>query len=361
MRVFSTLTPFRAEPHAHDPRDVQRLALSENPHGASPHALEAARREVERAHWYPHSDGEPLRSLLAAHYGLDAEQVIVGNGADEMLLLAALAAAPSPAVITARTFAGYAASLEAAGRPFREIPLLPGGGIDTDAVCRAAEGAGCVMVCNPHNPTGTALSAGQVTGLVAAVRAAGAVLVLDEAYAEFAGPDRFGTGLAHLDAGRVVVVRTFSKAYGLAGLRVGYALGDGEAVDAMTALRTALPYNTNRIALAAAAAALADEDHLRMVVADCRAARQALTGELVAMGVQAVPSQTNFVLARFGDHAAQVVARLADDHRVHIRHTAGLGFPDFARISVPAARDVPRLAAALRSVLSDRQLLEARP
>jgi histidinol-phosphate aminotransferase len=341
---------------------VARLALSESPHGASPLALAAARAEVESAHRYPHSDGEPLRSLLAAHYRSAAEQVIVGNGADEMILLAALATAGSgrPAVTTERTFAGYTASLESAGHPVRQIPLLPDGGTDVAAMRRALAGAGCVMVCNPHNPTGTSLNPAEVTALVDAARAAGAVLVLDEAYAEFADPARFGSGLDHLDGGRVVVLRTFSKAYGLAGLRAGYAVGDSEVIAAMTTIRTALPYNINRVALAAACAALGDTGHLQTVVTDCAIARRALAAELAEMGVRTLPSQTNFLLAHLGEDAGTVVDRLAADHRVHIRHMAGLGFPYWARISVPAARDVPHLAAALRSVLAAHCPQEAR-
>lgn len=362
VRSFPTLTPFLAGPHAHDPRGVARLALSENPHGASPRALAAARREVERAHWYPHSDGEPLRTLLAAHYRTDAAQVIVGNGADEMILLAALATAGTgrPAVTTERTFAGYTASLETAGHPVRQIPLLADGGTDVAAVRRALDGAGCVMVCNPHNPTGTALNPAEVTSLVDAAGKAGAVLVLDEAYAEFAEAAAFGTGLDHLDDGRVVVLRTFSKAYGLAGLRAGYAVGDREVIAAMTTIRTALPYNTNRIALAAACAALGDTGHLKTVVTDCAAARLALAAELTGMGVRTLPSQTNFLLAHLGEDAGTVVDRLAAEHRVHVRHTAGLGFPRWARISVPTAHDVPQLAAALRSVLPAHRPQEPR-
>ncbi|MFC4506707.1 MULTISPECIES: pyridoxal phosphate-dependent aminotransferase [Streptomyces] len=362
VRAFPTLTPFAAGPHAHDPRGVARLALSENPHGASPLALAAARAEVDFAHWYPHSDGEPLRSLLAARFRTAAEQVIVGNGADEMILLAALATAGTgrPAVTTERTFAGYTASLETAGHTVRQVPLLSDGGTDAAAVRRALAGAGCVMVCNPHNPTGTALNPADVSALVDAARKAGAVLVLDEAYAEFADPVTFGSGLDHLDGGRVVVLRTFSKAYGLAGLRAGYAVGDRDVIQAMATIRTALPYNTNRVALAAAAAALSDSRHLKSVVDDCAAARRALAAELDAMAVRVLPSQTNFLLAHLGPCAGTVVDQLAAEHRVHIRHTAGLGFPNWARISVPAARDVPHLAAVLRSVLPAHRSQEAR-
>ncbi|MEV0439788.1 histidinol-phosphate transaminase [Streptomyces spectabilis] len=357
VREFPSLTPFRASPVAHDPHDVLRLALSENPLGASPKAMAAARAAVEQAHWYPHSDGEPLRGELAAHYGLPGHKVIVGNGVDEIILLAALATSGQsrPTVITANTFAGYAASLETAGHAVTTVPLATSAGVDLDAVCEAASRAACVVVCNPHNPTGTVLTADQVQTLVEACADAGALLILDEAYAEFADATRFGSGLPHLHRPGVVVLRTFSKAYGLAGLRCGYALGDEDLIAAMTAIRTALPYNTNRVALAAAAAALADQDHLRTVVDECTAARQALTSGLAHLGVPTLPSQTNFVLARLGDgadDAGSVIARLADRHGIHIRDMTGLGLPGWARISVPRTRDVPLLTTSLRCALA---------
>ncbi|MFF5532498.1 pyridoxal phosphate-dependent aminotransferase [Streptomyces cinerochromogenes] len=331
-----------------------RLALSENALGASPNALAAAHAEIEHTHWYPHSDGEPLRGLLATHYGVPEQKVIVGNGVDEIIMLVALATSGNdkPTVLTANTFAGYAAALEISGHAVTTVPLATAGGIDVDGVCEAAAAASCVIVCNPHNPTGTALNSEQVKVLVEACHDAGALLVLDEAYAEFADATRFGSGLPHLHGTGLVVLRTFSKAYGLAGLRCGYALGDENLIDAMTAIRTALPYNTNRVALAAAAAALADQDHLRTVVNDCAVARQVLSSRLATMGVHSLPSQTNFVLAHLGDDAPAIVERLAGKHKIHIRDMTGLGLAGWARISVPRTRDVPLLTSALSSAMA---------
>ncbi len=349
IRVYPTLAPFQGQPHAHDPQGVQRLALSESPYGASAAAEAAIVAEATRVHLYPHSDAEPVRSALARHYGVAPDEVLVANGADELILMAALAiAVPGRhGVITDNSFAGYAASLEAADQAFVKVPLRDGA-TDADQVAAAMEGAGCVMVCNPHNPTGSALSADSIAMLADAARAAGAILVLDEAYAEFADPEVFGSGLPHLAGGSVVVLRTFSKAYGLAGARVGYALGDREVVGAMRALRHALPYNTSRFALAAAGAALQDQDHVVRVVAMNRNARLALTAGLNERGLTTLPSQTNFVLTWLGPNGVGVIERLARDHAVHIRDVSGMGFPNWARISVPRGRDV----AALVTVIS---------
>lgn len=350
VRRFPTLKPFHAEPHAQDPKGVVRLALSESPYPPSPEAVDAAAAELARLNWYPHSDGEPLWEALAAHYGLPPEMVLVGNGLDELILLAAWATGlpGKHGLTTASTFADYAASLEIAGQRVVEIPFRDGV-TDVDALKARMRGAGCVMVCNPHNPTASALAADEVAGLVRAARVAGTLLVLDEAYAEFTDPNPavFGTGLQHLHGGSVIVLRTFSKAYGLAGLRAGYALGDPTVIGVMRAMRHTLPYNTNRLALAAATAALADQDHLRTVVAANRRARAAFAEVLRARGVETLPSETNFVLAQLGPDAPSVVARLVRDHAVSVRDATGLGFPGWARIGLPHENHVSAVADAI--------------
>ncbi len=351
VRQFPTLTPFQAQPHAHDPLGVKRLALSESPYGPSSRAERAAAAELTRLNLYPHSDGEPLRSAIADHYGISLNNVVLGNGTDELILLIAQATVSLAGlgVTTTNTFAGYAASMEIAGQPARIVPLRDSA-IDVDAVIDAMVGPAPVMLANPHNPTGAALNRDQVTALVAAARQTGTVLVLDEAYAEFADPDPdvFQSGLEHIDGGSVVVLRTFSKAYGLAGLRVGYAVGDEAVIAAMLAERNALPYNVNRIALAAAPEALADQEHISWVVSANRRVRASLVWELQQLGIQALPSEANFVLANLGSQGAAVVARMADVSRIHVREMSGLGFPGWARISVPLQDDLRLVLSAIQ-------------
>ena len=352
MREFPSLVPFKAGPHALDPAGVERLALSESPFGASPKALAAARAEVERINHYPNSDTEPLRGALAAHYGVPADWVLVGNGADELILLSVLAtcAAGGTGVTTERTFAGYTAAFETAGLKPRLVPLDESGP-DLDALVDQARTADITIVCNPHNPLGRALDRDEIRRVHQATVEGEGVLVLDEAYGEFASPEAFASGLTHVrDTDNVVVLRTFSKAYGLAGLRCGYAIGTPRIIDNMARLRTVLPYNVNRVAIAAATAALRDQDHLRHVVRDSMLSRTLLAEGLAGHGIACVPSQANFVLAEVGPQRAEFVARLASEHAIQVRDGRTLGFDRHVRIGVCRPDAVPRVVSAVADV-----------
>lgn len=358
MRTFPTLTPFKAGRHALDPTGVRRLALSESPFGASPSAVAAAKAELSVIHFYPNSDNEPLRGEIAAHYGVPPEWVLVGNGADELILLSILASCESgdTGATTERSFQGYEASLEIAGCRTVLTPLDESGP-DVPRLVEAAAGADITIVCNPHNPLGAHVTPDDVAKVHRATQRAGGVLVLDEAYAEFASPDVFTSGIdAILSSENLVVLRTFSKAYGLAGLRCGYAVGHPDIIDAMARVRTALPYNVNRVAIAAAAAALADQEHLRHVVRQTTLAREWIAEGLGARGIECLPTQTNFVLAHLGPASERVVRSLTDDFAVSVRDAAPLGFPGYARVGVCPPDEVDGVVetiAAARDRLTD--------
>lgn len=347
-RQFETLRPFRAAPFAHDTPGTYRLALSESAWGPAPAALEAAHQAVAEAQFYPHSDGEPLRQALAKHYGVEAEGVHIGNGADEVLLIATLAVAGSGevGVVTSGTFAGHRAALEVAGCDVRELPMerrrLP------VAELAAATGDARVMIlANPHNPTGSALGSDEIARIVSCAAQNGCVVVLDEAYGEFADPASFGSGLDLLSSfNNVIVVRTFSKAYGLAGLRCGYAIGSPALVDGLAAVRTVLPYNVNRVALAAATAALRDQEYLRGVVRDNRASRAAIVRRFREAGLHVVDSEANFVLLDVGAHADAVLAGM-DQRGVLARPLAALGYPGAIRLGVCRTDDVAAVVEAV--------------
>ncbi|MEU9058351.1 histidinol-phosphate transaminase [Streptomyces sp. NPDC048430] len=352
MRKFPSLVPFKAGPHALDPHGVERLALSESPFGASPKALAAARAEVERINHYPNSDTEPLRGELASHYGVPADWVLVGNGADELILLTVLAtcAAGGRGVTTERTFAGYTAAFETAGLTKRLVPLDENGP-DVDELVDQARTADITIVCNPHNPLGRALDSDEIRRVHQATVEGNGVLVLDEAYAEFAVPQGFTSGLTNMsDTDNIVVLRTFSKAYGLAGLRCGYAIGNPRIIDAMAGLRTVLPYNVNRVAIAAATAALQDQDHLRHVVHDSIVSRTLLAEGLARYGIRCLPSQANFVLAEVGPQREAFVQQLVSEHAIQVRDGRSLGFDRHVRIGVCRPDTVARVVSAVADV-----------
>jgi histidinol-phosphate aminotransferase len=334
--------PFRCGWYARDPGSAVRLALSES-HGPISGGVRAAViNEIDRLHLYPDSDTEPLRGRIARAWGVDPEQIVVTNGSDEALLLTVLAATTpgDRCVATERTFGGYDAVFTVA-RLHRTMTRVTTNGIDVERFREALPGAGLAILCNPHNPTGACLPGSVVAGIAASAAASGTLLVVDEAYAEFADPQMFRTACEVAAGHDVVVLRTFSKAYGISGLRCGYAIASPGIATRISALRVALPYNVNRLALAGAAAALDDQGWLAESVSNARTVRIRIAEVLGAHGIRCLPSQTNFVLAEFGDRCAAVVDRLFHDFNIIIRDARALGFPGWARIGVcvPDAAD----------------------
>jgi histidinol-phosphate aminotransferase len=326
---------------------VIRLHLSESPFGPSPTVSPVVVAELARTAVYPDPARADLTGAIAAHYGVAPDRVAVANGSDELVLLTALALSPvgGAGLTTAGTFPGYRICLAAAGRAVHEVPLADGGP-DVAGVLAMLPCTDIAYLCNPHNPTGVALPARALDRLVDAAEAADVPLVVDEAYAEFrdAGtPDLLPYVRACRD---VLVLRTFSKAYGLAGFRVGYAIGRPERIAALRAVQGTVPFSVNRFALVAAQAALADQDHLAAVVRQNRDRREWLRAELARRGRPTRPTQTNFLLVPVRDSAA-AERDLADRHQILVRDAGRFGLPGHLRVAVGAVPDLDRFLAAL--------------
>lgn len=357
VRTTEHLLPAKAGAFALDPNARQRLALSESAFPPSPAAVAAAGDELSRLRLYPNSDGEPLRSAIAEFHGVDSDAVVVGNGADELLLLVALAtgAPGATGVVTARTFAGHAAALELAGCDVYEA-ATDQSGHDAADLLDAVGHAQTSIVCNPHNPTGLEMRAGEMADLVEAADQAGGHLIVDEAYIEFADPAVCPSVLPLVLRGRpVVVIRSFSKAYGLAGLRCGYAVGPAPLMRLVAQIAATLPFSTNRVALSAARAALGDQNYLAQVVAATRRSRSTMRQLLAEHGIRTTDSQTNFILAKLGAGASAVVARLASEHSTWIRDAGPMGYPGWVRIGVCHLDEAPRIVARIVELCNERR------
>ncbi|MFH8803867.1 pyridoxal phosphate-dependent aminotransferase [Streptomyces sp. NPDC017936] len=336
-----------APPPAAPPGLVARLHLSESPYGPSPLALAAAHEAVDATGTYPDPTRSAPARAVADLLGVAAEQVVVANGSDELVLLSALALgeASRPGVTTAGTFPGYRICLENVRRGCREVPLAgtrPG----TAALADALGDAGIAYVCNPHNPTGGALTRAEFDRLVERSAATGTPLVVDEAYLDFAPPGTPGV-LDYLDTGApVVALRTFSKAHGLAGLRIGYAVGEAGAIARLRAVQGTMPFSVNRAAQAAAVASLADRGHLDRVRRANAAAREEFRAALAARGRRALPSVTNFLAVPVEDSATAELL-LERDHGILVRDAGRFGLPAHLRISVGRPGELARLLDAL--------------
>ncbi|MFE3661170.1 pyridoxal phosphate-dependent aminotransferase [Streptomyces sp. NPDC059165] len=330
-----------------------RLHAGENPYGASPGVLSVLAAELGSVHHYPDRPDADLLAALVQHHDVAPERIALGNGIDEVILLLALALADEgqPTVITGGTFLSYAESLRAARRPFVACPL-DGYRQPVDEVAgHLRRGAPLAFVCNPHNPTGGLLDLTELSVLQDAAAEGGGVLVVDEAYAEYAGQGFTSAMSLAAEGSGVAVLRTFSKAYGLAGLRIGYLIADPTVTAAVERARGALPYSVNRLAQHAAVAALADQRYMREAVAAVAETRERFRAELLAMGLDSPPSHGNFVLVRLGPRAPRTAAHLRALGCL-VRDTADMGLPGHLRISIGTPAQMRRALAALGKAMA---------
>jgi histidinol-phosphate aminotransferase len=332
------------------PDGVVKLSSNENPLGPSPRALAAIQSAAANVHRYPDAGSLALRQGLAAHFGVAPEMVICSNGSDEMVFLLCLAflREGDQAIMAHGSFISYyLRTLEMGGQALR-VPLRDYAH-DLDAMAGAiTDRTRLVFLCNPNNPTGTTNSAAEVKRLLERVPE-DVLVVVDEAYIEFVERPDYPDLLAELSAGRtnIILLRTFAKIYGLAGLRLGYAFG---APELMAYLERARPtFNVNALAQAAGLAALADDEHLARSRAHAAACRALFVRELRALDLQPIPSDTNFVAVHVGDDMAVAAALM--EHGFTVNPLSSWGLPGHIRISFGADDENARFFAALRTVL----------
>jgi histidinol-phosphate aminotransferase len=322
-----------------------KLASNESPLGPSPKAVLALRSALEGVHRYPDGASYALRRALAERLSVDGAQLVFGCGADELLeLVAKVCLGPGDeAVFAWPSFAMYPIVAQGMGATPVTVPLDGELVHDLDAM-RAAIGprTRVVFVCNPNNPTGTSVGAEAFDAFVASLPE-DVVLVVDEAYFEYVRRADFPDTLAWLSRRPgTLVLRTFSKIYGLAGLRIGYGVADPELASYLERARH--PFNVNRLAEVAALAALSDEEHVRRSRQTNAEGAEYLTRELTELGVEVWPTDANFLLARIGEGQH---ARLLREGII-VRPLAGFGMPDHVRFSIGLPEENERLVKTLR-------------
>ena len=328
-----------------------RLGANENPLGPSPKAVEAMREVLPHVNRYSDPGSWPTRRTLGAHFDIAPEQILCTNGSDEMIYMLCLAflREGDEAVMADGSFVSYGMrTLAMGGQPLR-VPLRDYVH-DLDAMSDAiTERTRLIFLCNPNNPTGTTVDAASVARFLARVPD-DVLIVADEAYIEFAEGADLPDLLAEVRRGRqnLIVLRTFAKIYGLAGLRLGYAFGSPDVIGYLDRARTV--FNVNALAQAAAPAALADTEHVARVRAHAAAARARFTEELTALGLQPVPSATNFMAVKIdGDDGVLAAALL--ERGVMVNPIGGWGLPGHIRISFGTDEENERFFVALREVV----------
>lgn len=332
---------------------IVKLASNENPMGASPRVLAAVENALKDVARYPDGNGYELKSALAEKYGVSREQIVLGNGSNDVLEFAARAfmGPGTSAVYSQHAFAVYPLVTQAVGARGIEVPAKDFGN-DPQAMLEAiAEDTRVVFIANPNNPTGTMLSGKALLQFMEKVPSS-VLVVLDEAYYEYLPESLRPDSVSWMPRfPNLVIMRTFSKAYGLAGLRIGFALAHPEVAGMLNRVRQ--PFNVNSLAQVAAVAAMKDEPFLRQCIALNRAGMEQLTQGFMRMGISYIPSFGNFVSFRIGNATGMYQSLLKLG--VIVRPVANYGMPEYLRVSIGLEAENTKFLQALESGLQEQK------
>ncbi|MDR6522125.1 histidinol-phosphate aminotransferase [Variovorax paradoxus] len=330
--------------------EIVKLASNENPLGASPKALAALAKAAIDISRYPDSDCAFLVKAIAQFHDISPEWVVVGAGSESVLgnVAATILEGGRKSAHSAYSFQAYVNAAKRLGAVPIVVPS-PGLKVDLDGLGRAlGENPSLVYIANPGNPTGTVVEPDELVSFLSDVPPH-VVVILDEAYFEFMSPQLRGDSIHWAKRfPNLVVLRTFSKAYGLAGLRVGYGIAQPALAGMLRRVRS--PFTVTHTAQVAAIAALGDQEFLSRTIEMNNRVRRVLVKGLTDLGVQILDSNTNFVLARVGQGAA--LSRELEKHGLIVRPVDSYGLPEWVRISVGTQREVERLLQAMHVELA---------
>jgi histidinol-phosphate aminotransferase len=326
-----------------------KLASNENPLGPSPKALRAMRDKADQLHLYPDGDCFYLKSALSKRLAIEADSLIFGNGSNELIELAVrtFMRPGDEAVMARQAFVVYPLVVQAAGGVSKLVPLR-----DFTHDLSAMAGAigpktRIVFLANPNNPTGTIYRRSEWESFLSQLSPE-VLVIVDEAYFEYVSDSEYPDSLQYRYQGKALLtLRTFSKLYGLAGLRIGYGIGQKEIVGLLHRVRQ--PFNVNAAAQWAALAALEDHEHVRQSLDLNREGMQYLTNQIAKLGLEQVPSQANFLLVRVGN-GNDVFERLLAQG-VIVRPLAVYEFPDYVRVTVGTMEENRKFIEALQKVV----------
>ena len=328
-----------------------KLSSNENPLGPSPAAVQAIRDVLDGVHRYPDGASSLLKESLAGIWDVGTNNLLVANGSDEVfaLLAAAWIGPGENAVSTRQTFSQYRYAVRLFNAEMRETNLSDGR-FDLEAMLSLIDGnTRLIFLCNPNNPTGTYLTHDEIIGFLKKIPD-GVIVILDEAYADFADESDFPDSSTLLNAyPNLVVTRTFSKLYGLAGLRVGYAVGNPEIIGG--ADRASMPFNVNNLAQAAALASLNDTEHKERTLDLVRTEKAFLYKELNRRGIAYYPTQANFICIDLNREVAGLWKPIAE-RGIAVRDLKSFGLPKMIRYTFGTRENNMRLLSILDELLS---------
>jgi histidinol-phosphate aminotransferase len=325
------------------------LSSNENPFPPSQEGFSAVLDAIPSMSRYPGGEAE-LKAAIAVSFSLKPEQVVIGNGSNELIEMSLKAMkheTKNGVVISESSFAFYHIAAQIYSYEVKKAPIK-GMHVDLKALRDLIdEKTRVIFLNNPLNPTGTIFEEKEFDDFVRSVPD-DILIVVDEAYAEFAESEAFPKSLKYIDDFPVVIFRTFSKAYGLAGLRVGYGIGEKSLMSFME--RTKQPFSVNMVALIAARAALSDNEYLKKVLENNRKGKQFYYDILKKLNIEYVPTEANFLLIKLGS-AAEAITKKLFDKQVLVRFMAAYGLPDYIRVTIGTMEENTRFIEALKKLI----------
>ena len=334
-------------------KQVIKLASNENPFGASPKAISAMKKCLSGVNRYPDSQGYYLKKRLARHFKLEPENFVLGNGSDELIdLLIKTLVEPDENIVTSEgTFLEYEIVSAANDRRVKRAPLRYFKYDLGEMLKLVDKKTKLIFIANPNNPTGTYLTKYEVSEFLSALSKK-VMVVFDEAYDTFVDVDDYPDSLSYFKRKKnVVILKTFSKAYGLAGLRLGYLMADAELVHFMERMRQ--PFNVNTLAQAGGLAAMEDKKFLKKTRRLTIQGKNFIYKELSSMGLGFLPSETNFILIDTGRDGMEVFKAMLK-FGVIVRDMHAYGLKNFIRVTIGTQKENERFVRVLRKVLKER-------
>jgi histidinol-phosphate aminotransferase len=328
---------------------IIKLSANESLWGPSPMVYDALQQSCPLLNYYPDGAAQELKNLLAAGWHLSEEHFCLGNGADELIFLLAntFLNPGDEVVIPVPTFSSYAAATQIVGAVARFIPQPALTFLLTEIVQAVHSKTKMVFLCNPNNPTGTYFTQEDLELFLDRISAQ-TLVILDEAYCQYASREDFPSAKGLIERyPNLLVLRTFSKVYGLASLRIGYAVAHPKLIKELEKVRQ--PYNINTIAQFAAAIAWQDKVYVHNVVQETVRERERVIAQLRGLGLTVLPSQANFLLAQH--QKAGLIVELLQQEGILVRHTASFGLPDRFRITIGPAALMEEFLAVLKKIM----------
>jgi histidinol-phosphate aminotransferase len=333
-------------------KEIIKLASNENPLGASPKAVEAIKRCADKVYRYPEGSGYYLKKKISGLMEYPEDSIILGSGSSEIISMTMTAFInPGEEVMyPTPSFLIYKILAYTIGATAVEIPLNPDFSYDLNMFLdKITPRTRVIILCNPNNPTGNIITGKQMDEFMKKVPD-DIVIISDEAYREYVEDENFGTAFPYIENKNVIVARTFSKIYGLAGLRIGYGIAGSQIISFLERIRP--PFNTTLTAQEAALAALDDEQHVKKSITNNTEGKRYLYPRLSELGIDCFPTQTNFILCNLKRDASEIIKKL-EQRGIIIRNMTGIG-PGYIRITIGTEKENSVLIDNLKEILEEK-------